>query len=60
MSGDTWNATVRFTVEAQTKLQAIEAAVAKLRSSMRLIEVVSADPAGPPWWVVRLRVVEDV
>jgi hypothetical protein len=50
---------IRYTVEAETKLAAIQAAVAKMRSSMRLVAVVSADPSVRPWWVVRLRIFED-
>jgi predicted RNA-binding protein with PIN domain len=50
---------IKYTVQADTKLAAIEAAVAKLRSSMRLVAVVSADPSTRPWWVVRLRIWED-
>lgn len=65
MSGDTWTPTIRYTVPAATKLEAIEAAVAKLRSTVRLIGVVSAAPVPTvgelrPYWVVRLRVSEDV
>jgi len=51
--------TIRYTVSAETKLEAIEKATEKLRTTLRLIAVVSADPAGKPWWTVRLKVYED-
>lgn len=50
---------IRYTVDAATKLEAIEKATAKLRSGVRVVAVVSAAPAGIPWWVVRLKVAED-
>jgi hypothetical protein len=50
---------IRYTVAADTKLEAIEKATAKLRKTLRLVAVVDAKPSGPPWWTVRLQVVEE-
>lgn len=54
--------TIKYTVVATSRLEAIERASALLRTGLRLNSVVSADPSESkgPIWVVVLHVWEDV
>lgn len=51
---------IHFVVEASTRLEAIAAAVAKLRTGVKLRGVLSATATAGPFWDVTLSVQEDV
>ena len=51
---------IHFVVEASTRLEAVTAAVAKLRTGVKLRGVLSATPTAGPFWDVTLSVWEDV
>lgn len=51
---------LRYEVEAQTRLEAIDKATGILRTGVKLRGVISAEPAFAGFWTVVLSVWEDV
>lgn len=51
---------IKYSVLADGRLEAIEKAIAMLRTGLKLRGVVSAEQGVPGWWDVDLSVWEDV